>query len=242
MGKHSGKVSVQKLERKHQQVLNTFVRETWESIPLDMEVKLKSCKAWGFDLIRGLRQGQEAVFVAPSEEERHEGDKYEESGESFEVHQLIRELQPTEHLFIRVTQEERRGVIKAFFEDESKKKTELFTLPAAELLLAYFKKQRFAHLLGAFHSSGLTTEFIQKRGESGRAYEFDNLPNNMRRALREARDVIRKDFRAGRFSLVYFGQNKNGDDRYVVTWQIPTIRLFNQDMAEKVDKLLAALD
>ncbi len=241
MAKSRGKLTAQQLERKHQQLLNTFVREMWEAIPLDMEVKLKSCKAWGFDLIRGLRQGEEAVFVSPSEKKRHEGDRYEERGESFEVHQLIKDLQPGEHLYIRVTQEERRGVIRAFFEDEKRKRSELFNLPAAELLLAYFKKQGFVHLLEAFHSSGLTTEFIQKRGEGGKAYEFEALPNNMRRALREAKDVIKKDFRAGRFSLVYFGQNKNGDDRYVATWQLPTIRLFNIDLSEKVDKLLATL-
>ncbi len=242
MPKNTSKITAQKLERKHQQLLNTFVRESWAEIPMEMEVKLSSCKAWGFDLIRGLRQGQEAIFIAPSEKKRHEGDRYEEGGQSFEVRQLVKELNPNERLFVRVTQEERRGVIRAFHEGEDKKQTELFALPAAELLLAYFKKQHFAHLLNAFHSSGLTSEFIQKRGEGGKAYEFESLPNTMRRALREAKDVIKKDFKVGRFSLVYFGQNKNGNDRYIITWQLPTIRMFNQDLANKIDKLLAALD
>jgi uncharacterized protein (UPF0128 family) len=64
----------------------------------------------------------------------------------------------------------------------------------------------------------------------------------MRRALREAQDVIKKHGGVGRFTLVYFGENKDGEDRYVVTWLLPTIRLFDVSLAENVDKLLAALD
>ena len=106
----------------------------------------------------------------------------------------------------------------------------------------YFKKRGFAHLLNAFHSSGLTPEFIQKRGESGKAQDFDSLPNTMRRALREAKDVIKKISRLAVSRLSTLEKNKNGNDRYIITWQLPTIQLFNVEFANKIDKLLAGLD
>ncbi len=236
------KMSAEELKRQHQRALNTFVRERWDEIPEETEVKLRSLKAWGFDLLSGLRGGEEAVFVARSEDARAAGDVYEEAGETFEVKEVLRSLPKGAKLLIRVGLEDRRGVIRAYYRAAHGEETLLFSLPAAELLLAYFKKQGFGKLLEAFHSSGLTTEFIQKRGEQGKAYSFENLPHKMRRALREAGDLLRKRTKVGRFTLVYFGKNKDGDDRYIVTWLLPTIHLFDVDIAERVDKLLAALD
>ena len=242
MKKRRSKLTAEELEKKHQVALNTFVREVWGEIPAETEVKLKSLKAWGFDLIFGLRGGEEAVFVSETEKGREVGDVYEEAGETFEVREIVKELPKGAKLLVRVALEERRGVIRAYYRSPWGEETELFVLPAAELLLAYFKKRGFGKLLEAFHSSGLTTEFIQKNGEEGRAYPFEALPPKMRRALREARDVLKKHAGVGRFTLVYFGKNKDDEDRYVVTWLLPTIRLFDVDVAEHVDKLLAALD
>ncbi len=236
------KLSAAELQRRHQRMLNTFVREAWNEIPAEREVKIRSLKAWGFDLLYGLRGGRPGVFVAPSEDRRNVGDTYEAQGETFEVQEVWAALPKGASLLIRVGLEERRGVIRGYYRAAHGEETLLFTLPAAELLLAYFKKRGFGKLLEAFHSSGLTTEFIQKRGEQGKAYDFDHLPANMRRALREAGDLIRKHTGVGRFTLVYFGKNKDGDDRYIVTWLLPTIHLFDVDVAERVDKLLAALD
>ncbi len=235
-------VSAEELARRHQRALNTFVRENWTDIPEEIEVKLRSLKAWGFDLVMGLREGVETVFVSETEKGRQVGDVYEEGGETFEVREILTELPKGAKLLVRVGLEDRRGVIRAYYQDPQGEETLLFTLPAAELLLAYFKKRGFGKLLEAFHSSGLTTEFIQKRGEEGRAYPFEQLPNKMRRALREARDIIRKRTESGRFSLVYFGKNKDGDDRYFATWLVPTIRLFDVDVAERLDKMFAAMD
>lgn len=232
----------EELLRKHQWALNTFVRERWGEIPEEIEVPLRSLKAWGFDLLSGLREGREAVFVAPVEDERRVGDVYQYEGETFEVREVLRSLPKGARLLVRVSLEDRRGVIRAYYQRNFGEETLLFTLPAAELLLAYFRKQGFGKLLEAFHSSGLTTEFIQKRGEHGKAYPFEQLPYKMRRALREAHDLLRKHTQVGRFTLVYFGKNKDGDDRYIVTWLLPTIRLFDVDVAERVDKLLAVLD
>jgi len=242
MKKKASKLTAEELAARHQQALHTYVREVWGSIPQETEVKLKSLKAWGFDLIQGLREGEPAVFVADAADGREAGDVYEERGERFEVREVLRELPKGARLIVRVTQEERRGVARLYYREAGGETTELFALPAAELLLAYFKKRGWGKLLEAFHSSGLTTEFIQSRGTSGKAWPFEALPPKMRRALREGAATLKKRAGVGRFTLVYFGKNKDGDDRYVVTWLLPTIRLLDAALAEHVEGLLAALD
>jgi len=240
--KKAKKLTAEELAAKHQVAVNTFVREIWGEIPREQEVKLKSLKAWGFDLIAGLREGEPAVFVAGEEEGRLPGDVYEERGERFEVKEIMQKLPKGAKLLVRVSNEERRGVARLYYRSSAGEETELFSLPAAELLLAYFKKRGWGKLLEAFHSSGLTTEFIQSRGTTGKAWSFEALPPKMRRALREGADTIKKRAGVGRFTLVYFGKNKDGDDRYVVTWLLPTIKLLDVSLAEHVEGLLAALD
>jgi len=240
--KKTKKLTAEELAVKHQMAVNTFVREVWNEIPRELEVKLKSLKAWGFDLIAGLREGEPAVFVADQEAGRLPGDVYEERGERFEVKEIMEKLPKGAKLLVRVGNEERRGVARLYYRSGAGEETELFALPAAELLLAYFKKRGWGKLLEAFHSSGLTTEFIQSRGTTGKAWSFEALPPKMRRALREGADTIKKRAGVGRFTLVYFGKNKDGDDRYTVTWLLPTIRLLDVSLAEHVEGLLAALD
>ncbi|CDM65108.1 TIGR00703 family protein [Pyrinomonas methylaliphatogenes] len=234
------KGDLRKLALKHERALNTFLREAWGQIPEERETKLKSLKAWGFDLLTGLRDGRDSIFVAEAGQHKV-GETYEEEGERFEVRRVIEDLKGAK-LRIRVELEDRRGVIRAYHRSAEGDDTLLFTLPAGELLLAYFRKRGFGKLVEAFHSSGLTTEFIQSRGQEGRAYAFDDLPAKWRRALKEAQNMLHDRVGVGRFSLVYFGPNKDGDDRYIVTWLLPTIHLFDLDVAEHLEKLLAALD
>ncbi len=240
--KKSKKLTAEELAVKHQVALHTYVREAWGPIPSETEVRPKSLKAWGFDLIAGLRAGEPAVFVADAADGREAGDVYEERGERFEVREVLQELPRGARLVVRMAPEERRGAARLYYRPDRGEETELLALPAAELLLAHFKKRGWGKLLEAFHSSGLTTELIQSRGGTGRARPYEALPPRMRRALREAGDTIRKRAGVGRFTLVYFGENKDGEDRYRVTWLLPTIRLLDADVAERAEGLLAALD
>lgn len=242
MKKKAGRLSAEELAAKHQTALHTYVREVCSTIPLETEVRVKSLKAWGFDLIRGLREGEPAVFVADAAQGRKAGDSYEEGGARYEVEEVLSELPKGARLVVRVAQEERRGVARLYYRPERGVESELFALPAAELLLAFFKKRGWGRLLEAFHSSGLTTELIQSRGSGGKAWAYEALPPKMRRALREGAETIRKRAQMGRFTLVYFGKNKDGDDRYTVTWLLPTIRLLDVSVAEHVEGLLAALN
>ncbi len=234
--------TVRDLKIQHQRMLNTFVREKWGEIPNELEVKLKSLKAWGFDLLMGLKGGESHMFVADEDDKRKKGDIYEEHGEKLEVKEVVSKLPKGSKIIINVELEDRRGIIKAYYRPQLGQEDLLFSLPSAELLLVYFKKRGFNNLLKAFQSSGLTTEFIQKNGEQGKAYDYEELPPQMKRALREAWDLIRKKTKVGRFTLAYFGQNKDKKDRYIASWILPTIYLFDVEVAESLNKLLQFLD
>ncbi len=229
------------MELKSQIALNTFVREKWNEIPERLEIKYKNLKAWGFDLAKILK-GNEETFRAYMEQSYQAGDSYDDEGEHIEIREIIESCPPNSKLIIYVTLEERKGVIRACLKTEKGNEVTIFSLPAGELLLNYFRRKKLLHLVEAFHSSGLTTEFIRKRGSEGKAHDFDSLPPKMRRILREAGDIIRKHTESGRFSLVYFGENKDKEDRYIATFVLPTIYLFDTDIAEKIDKLFASLN
>jgi len=80
---------------------------------------------------------------------------------------------------------------------------------------------------------------VKQRGQEGKPYPFEKLPNVARRFLREAKKV-EKEAGFGRVALAYFGENKDGEPRFRVSWLLPTIALFEIDIAEKADKILAA--
>jgi len=80
---------------------------------------------------------------------------------------------------------------------------------------------------------------VKQRGQEGNPCPVDRLPKIPRHFLREARRV-EKEMGFGRIALAYFGENKDKDARFRVSWLVPTIALFELDIAEKIDKLLAA--
>jgi uncharacterized protein (UPF0128 family) len=57
--------------------------------------------------------------------------------------------------------------------------------------------------------------------------------------LREAKK-IEKEAGFGRIALSYWGENKDVEPRFRVSWLLPTIALFDNSIAEKTDKTLAA--
>ncbi len=122
---------------------------------------------------------------------------------------------------------------------EGEENIEILRLPAATLLMAFFKKHRLPHLVEALKNVGTATELVKQRGQEGKPYPFHKLPNVARRFLREAR-AIEKEAGFGRVALAYYGENKEGDARFRVSWLVPTVALFDLDLAEKADKILAA--
>ncbi len=225
------------LERKEVQALNTLVFETLGEVGSEREFKFKALKKWGLDLVLGRKDGKETFFVAEYGR-RKEGEVYREGGIEYEVGKVLYELPKNKKFFAHIEMKEGRAYLVGELREESHS-TEILRLPAASLLLAYFKKHRLFHLAGVLKSVGTVVELFKQKGQEGKPYPFEKLPNAVRRFLREAKR-IEKRAGFGRVALAYFGENKDGDARFRVSWLLPTIALFESSIAEKADKLLTA--
>ncbi len=225
------------LELRELQALNTLVFETLGQPEKEREFKFKSLKKWGLDLILGKKGGKTTYFVAEYGK-RKLGDIYEESGVKYEVDEILYEMPKNKRLFAHIEMEDGRAYLVGQLR-EGDENIEILRLPAASLLLAYFKKHRLHHLIEAMRNVGTATELVKQRGQEGKPYPFSKLPNVARRFLREAKKIER-EAGFGRVALAYYGENKDGDARFRVSWLLPTIALFEIDIAEKADKILGA--
>ncbi|WP_456396355.1 TIGR00703 family protein [Desulfurobacterium sp.] len=219
------------------QALNTLVFETLGQPEKEREFKFKSLKRWGLDLIIGRKNGKETFFVSEYGK-RRAGDIYDEGGIHYEVTEILYEMPKNKKLFAHIEMESGRAYLVGELREENEN-IEILRLPAASLLLTYFKKHRLHHLIESLKNVGTATELIKQRGQEGKPYPFERLPNVARRFLREAKKV-EKEAGFGRVALAYFGENKDGDPRFRVSWLLPTIALFEINIAEKADKILAA--
>ncbi len=226
-------------ELKEQQALNTLVFETLGQPEKEREFKFKSLKRWGLDLILGKKAGKETYFVAEFGK-RKAGDIYKEGDVEYQVSEVLYEMPKNKKLFAYIRMENGRAYLVGELR-EGEENIEILRLPAASLLLAYFKKHKLHHLIEALRNVGTATELVKQRGQEGKPYSYEKLPNVARRFLREAKKV-EKEAGFGRVALAYFGENKDGDARFRVSWLLPTIALFEIDIAEKADKILGAFN
>jgi len=224
-------------ELREVQVLNTLVFETLGQPEKEREFKFKSLKRWGLDLIFGKKGGKLTYFTAEYGK-RKVGEKYTEADEQYEVLEILQEMPKNKKIFAHI--ETHQGTAYLVGElREGDENIEILRLPAGITLLAYLKKRRLHHVIEALRNVGIATELVKQRGQEGKPYPYEKLPNVARRFLRGAKDV-EKEAGFGRVALAYYGENKDGDARFRVSWLLPTIALFEIDIAEKVDKLLAA--
>ncbi|BCX81009.1 conserved hypothetical protein [Methylomarinovum caldicuralii] len=217
--------------------LNTLVFETLGQPEKEREFRFKSLKRWGLDLIAGRRNGETTFFTGAVDRHRAQ-DVYEEGGSRFEVEEILTELPKNKKLYAHIAMAEGTAMLIGQLR-EGDENIEILRLPAASLLMAYCKKQRLSQVAEAIRSVGAATELAKQRGQEGKPVSFEQLPNVPRRFLREAKKV-EKEMGFGRVALAYFGENKDRDARFRLSWLVPTIALFEIDIAEKVDKLLAA--
>ncbi len=217
--------------------LNTLVFETLGQPEKEREFRFKSIKRWGLDLIAGRRNGEATFFTSAAG--RHDANAvYEEGGSRFEVDEILTELPKDKELYAHVAMAEGTAFLIGELR-EGDEGIEILRLPAASLLMTYCKKHRLPNVAEAIRSVGTATELVKHRGQEGKPVPFAQLPNVPRRFLREAKKV-EKEMGFGRVALAYFGENKDKDARFRLSWLVPTIALFEIDIAEKVDKLLAA--
>jgi uncharacterized protein (TIGR00703 family) len=216
--------------------VNTLVFETLGQPEKEREFKLKSLKKWGFDLILGKKNGETTYFTAETNTKKV-GDKYNEEEIVFEVEEIVEKLPKNKKIFAHIEMIEGRAYLVGELR-EGEENIEILRVPAGTVLMAYFKKHKYHHLIEALRNVGTALELVKHRGQEGKPVPFEELPNVARRFLREAKK-IEKEAGFGRVALAYWGENKDGDARFRVSWLLPTIALFDNSIAEKTDKTLA---
>jgi uncharacterized protein (TIGR00703 family) len=217
-------------------VLGTLVFETLGAPEREREFKIKSLKKWGFDLVSGTQGGKTVYGTRP--EGAALGDRFEHEGESVSVTEVLKEYPKNAKAYARIEMQE--GTAHLVLDLEAEESQEILRVPAGEILLAFLKKHRLPHLAGALRTLGSATELVRHDGESGKPMSFGELPPVPRRFLRDAKK-IEKDMGFGRIALAWFGENKEGKPRYRMSWMVPTIALFDEHIAERIDKALAEL-
>jgi len=221
-------------ELRMQQLLNTLVFETLGAPEREREFKIKSLKKWGFDLIFGLKNGEETFFAA---RDKKVGDKYEEGEDSFEVKEILENLPKNKKMFAKIEMVEGKAYLYVYLREDDID-TPILHIPAGEILIAFLKKHKFIHIIEAIRNLGSAASLVKKHGDEGKPLPFEELPPVPRRFLRDAKK-IEKEMGFGRIALAYFGENKSGEARYWMEWMVPTIALFDEKISEKIDKALA---
>ncbi len=226
------------LDLKIHQALHTLVFETLGQPEKARAFKIKALKRWGLDLLAGTKDGREAIFVAPTGR-RKAGEEYEEADVKYSVKEILQDFPRNQKFYAHITMVQGTAYLVGTLSSESDTDQEILNLPAAPLIFAYLKKHKLPHLMEAVQNIGTATALVKHRGQEGKPYPYEELPNIARRFLREAKK-IEKSAGFGRVALAYFGENKDGSARFRLSWLLPTIALFEHGLAEKVDKNLAA--
>ena len=224
-------------ELRQNMLLNTLVFETLGNPEKERQFKLKQLKKWGFDLVFGKKDGIETYFAA---QDKKAGDSFESNGSTYEVTEVLKELPKNTKVYAHIEMIEGRAWLYVDLREEEIN-TPILQIPAGEILVAFLKKHKFIHLLEALRNLGSAASIVKHNGEEGNPMSFDELPPVPRRFLREAKK-IEKEMGFGRLALAYFGENKDGKARYWMQWLVPTIALFDEHIAQKIDKALVELD
>jgi len=221
-------------EIRREQLLNTLVFETLGEPQKEREFKIKSLKKWGFDLVFGKKDGNDTYFATA---DKKAGDKYSEGESEYEVKEILSELPKNKKMFAKIEMIEGKAHLYVYLREDDID-TPILHIPAGEILLAFLKKHKFAHIIETIKNIGSAAVLVKKHGDEGKPLSFEELPPVPRRFLRDAKK-IEKEMGFGRISLAYFGENKSGDARFWLEWMVPTIALFDESISQKIDKNLA---
>lgn len=213
-------------------LLNTIVFETLGEPQKEREFKLKTLKKWGFDLVFGKEGENEVLFMTQDTKE-----SFEKEGTTYKIVEIVQELPKNKKIFAHIEMVEGEAYLCVDIR-ENEENTEILRLPAGEILIAYLKKHQFSHILNSLHNLASAAALIKHQGEMGKPLPFQELPPVPRRFIREAKK-IEKEMGFGRLALAYFGENKDKKHRFWMEWMVPTIALFDEHIAQKIDKTLA---
>lgn len=110
------------------------------------------------------------------------------------------------------------------------------------VLHRFLSEKGFKQLERYMGSIGLTTDFFKDRVfVKSLPLPYEEYPPKVRRVLREVRDLHSDMTGFGRFVFQYYGEESKVHS-YRLWWLLPTIHLFDVEVANEVDKVLAMLD
>ena len=222
-------------ESKRKLLLDTLVFETLGKPEKEREFKIKSLKKWGFDLLSAKSDEKSAIFAL--REGKSVGDTFTQENSQYTITEIFKELPKNKKIYAHIEMMEGRAYLCVDLR-EGEKSQEILRIEAGEILLAFLHKHKFVKIMEALHDIGTAATLIKRNGEEGKPLSFEDLPPVARRFLREAKK-IEKEMGFGRVALAYFGENKDKKARFHLSWMVPTIALFDEHIAQKIDKTLA---
>ncbi len=227
-------------ELKYSVVMETLLFETMERPPRSIEFSFKDLERWGYNLAKGTRENKPAYFLVEIEDAHKVGDQFKEGERSFEIETMLDKFPEDTKMFGHIEMAEGTAWFALEFKGEVSER-QLGYIPASELLLYYLSKHHLDYLIKTLQGVGIMTELEFSKGQSGRAIPREDIPAKFKKFLRSAHK-IGKDMGCARVALTYFGQNKDGKDRFRINWLVPTLSLMELDRAKKIDKLLKNLE
>ncbi|ASJ03315.1 TIGR00703 family protein [Thermococcus profundus] len=217
-----------------------YIVENTGVVPAERRFKFKDLKAWGYDLHLGTIDGKEAYFVSETGT-REEGETYTEGGKEYHITETQKALPKNSKLLARIIIERGQPYLEFWLE------TEEGTYPLAKedprlVLHRFWTEKKFKQLDKYVVSVGLTTDFYKSKIlDASVPLPYEEYPPKVRRVLREVRDFHRDLTDFGRFIFQYFGEVKK-ESSYRLWWLLPTIHLFDVEVSNEADKILAMLD
>ncbi|AHF80079.1 TIGR00703 family protein [Thermococcus paralvinellae] len=217
-----------------------YIIENSGVVPAERRFKFKDLKAWGYDLHLGTIEGERAYFVSGAGE-REEGETYTVKGKEYHITETQQEIPSNARLLAKIVIEKGQPYLVFWLEEEEQ------TFPLAKedpriILRRFWEAKKFKQLLKHVNSVGLTTDFYKDNVFTRSIpLPYEEYPPKVRRVLREVRDIHRDLTGFGRFVFQYYGEEDKMHN-YRLWWLLPTIYLFDVEIANEIDKILGMLD
>ncbi|NJE43495.1 TIGR00703 family protein [Thermococcus sp. GR6] len=217
-----------------------YIVENSGVVPAERRFRFKDLKAWGYDLHLGTIEGERAYFVSKAGE-RQEGETYTIRGREYHIDETQKAIPKNARLLARIVIEKGRPYLE-FWLEEGEQSFPLAKEDPGIILHRFWTGKGFNQLEKYVWSVGLTTDFFKDRVfVKSLPLPYEEYPPKVRRVLREVRDLHRDMTGFGRFVFQYYGE-KGKAHSYRLWWLLPTIHLFDVEVSNEVDKILAMLD
>ncbi|AEH24848.1 TIGR00703 family protein [Pyrococcus yayanosii] len=217
-----------------------YIIENPGVVPAERRFRFRDLKAWGYDLHLGTIEGERAYFVFRAGE-KQEGETYVVGGKEYYVEETQRDIPENARLLAKIVIEKGQPYLVFWLEEEDR------SFPLAKedpriILRRFWEKEKFNQLLKHVRSVGLTTDFYKDNVFiKAIPLPYEEYPPKVRRVLRAVKDVHRDMTGFGRFVFQYFGEEDKRHN-YRLYWTLPTLHLFDLEVANEVDKILGMLD